>query len=344
MDIKNIFLHHVDIKNNLVTPIAIDENSTNLKGYVNSLVKEISEQPNKRLYSFKDGNTEVKNSLKEIIQNNPNIEAVILNNAKRLLEKENNSQQRVSHLDIEIQKGSLLHLSFISDDINKVIICKVEHDEILSEINFDIVKGLNTKKKVFKAILIYFDENLDITNNYVYDKNSSKYWWNDFLELNQLNTDDANTEKSLNEIDKILTKHKKKYYADYIVVRNSVIGYYRTNDTLNFSDIIDNILLSYEPANRNFPKQDIINKLRELPDKKGFDTQFTISKGKINKKIQHKIRLANNLYLNIDDYVVNLQNLIEPYQDEEGTKFVKIQSSEGYETLKDLLKNDSTNS
>ena len=343
MDIKNIFLHHVDIKSNLITPIALDENSINLKGYVDSLVKDISEQTNKRLYKFKDGNTEVKNSLKEIIQNSQNIETIILNNAKRLLEKEISSQQKVSHLDIEIQKGSLLHLSFISDNINKIIICKVEHDEILSEISFDIIRGLNTKKKVFKAILIFFDENLEVTSNYVYDKNSSRYWWNDFLELNQLNTDDANTEKSLAEIDKILAKHKKKYYADYIIVRNSVIGYYRTNETLNFSDV-ENIFSSYTPLDVDFPKQEIITKIKELPDKKGFDTQFSISKNKINKKIQHKIKLGNNLFLSIDDYVVNLKNLIEPYQDEQGNKYVKIYSSEGYETLKGLLKDAPTNS
>lgn len=338
MDIKNIFLHHVDIKNNTVTPINLDEDSTNLKGYVDSLAKEIAEQTNKRLYSFKDGNTEVKNSLKEILQNPTNIETVILNNAKRLLEKETNSQQKVSHLDIEIQKGSLLHLSFISDDINKVIICKVEHDEILSEINFDIIRGLNTKKKVFKAILIFFDENFEITSNYVYDKNSSRYWWHDFLELNQLNTDDANTEKSLHEIDKILTKHKKKYYADYIIVRNSVIGYYRTNDTLNFSDV-ENIFSNYSPLDSDFPKQEIITKVKALPSTKGFDTQFSISKNKINKKVQHKIKLGSNLFLSIDDYVENLKNLIEPYEDDEGNKFIKIYSSEGYETLKGLLKN-----
>ena len=34
--------------------------------------------------------------------------------------------------NIEIQKGSLLHLHFVTDDINQIIICKVEHDEVLS--------------------------------------------------------------------------------------------------------------------------------------------------------------------------------------------------------------------
>lgn len=343
MEIKNIFLHHIDVKNNAVNQIALNEGSLNLKKYIDSLVKEILEQPNKRIYEFKEGATEIKGSLIPILSNDDNIEAIISTNANRLLEKETKSQERMSRLDIEIQKGSLLHLHFNLEGTNQIIICKVEHDEVLSETNFDFIKGLNTKKKVFKAILLYFDDSNNITDNYVFDKNSSKYWWDDFLELNQKNDDDKNTEKSLNEIDKILTPHRVKYYGDYLVVRNALIGHYRTRDTFNFSDMLDEVFTNYEPINPEFPRDAIINKVKELPSKKGFDTQFSISKKKINKRIQNKIKLANNLYLSIDDYVENLKNLIEPYQDEQGNKFVKILSTEGYETLKGLLKNDSAN-
>lgn len=343
MDIKNIFLHHIDVQNSLVSQITLNEGSVNLKKYVDSLVKEILEQPNKRIYEFKEGATEIKSSLIPILDNLENIDTVIATNAGRLLEKEIKTQERMNRLDIEIQKGSLLHLHFNSEGINQIIICKVEHDEVLSETSFDFIKGLNTKKKVFKAILLYFDDDNNITYNYVFDKNSSKYWWDDFLELNQKNDDDKNTEKSLNEIDKVLTPHRVKYYADYLVLRNAVIGHYRTRDNFNFSDMLDEVFTNYVPINPEFPRDAIIRKINELPSKKGFDTQFSISKKKINKRIQNKIKLANNLYLSIDDYVENLKNLIEPYQDEQGNKFVKILSTEGYETLKELLKDDSTN-
>lgn len=339
MEIKNIFLHHIDVKSNSVARIILDENSLNLKEYIFSLVKEILDQTNKRVYIFKEGNTEVKSSLISILDNIKNIDDIILNNAKRLLEKEIKTQDWMDkRLEVEIQKGSLLHLHFVSEKINQIIICKVEHDEVLSEVNFDLIKGLNTKKKVFKAILIYFDENKTITHNYVFDKNNSKYWWDDFLELNQLNTDDKNTDNSLNEIDKVLTFQRKKYYADYLILRNSVIGHYRNKNEFNFSDLMNEVFTNYVPINPEFPLHKLVQKISELPEKKGFDTQFKIIKKNINKRIQNKIRLANNLYLNIDDYVENLKNIIEPYQDEQGNKFVKIQSSEGYETLKELLK------
>jgi hypothetical protein len=337
MDIKSIYLHHIDVENNLVKDIKLDENSINLNSYVDSLVKEILDQPNRRLYTFKDGNTEVKSSLKSMLEKAENIDEIITTNAKRLLEKETKSQERMKRLDIEIQKGSLLHLHFNSDEINRIIICKVEHDEILSEINFDLIKGLNTKKKVFKAILLYFDNDNNITHNYVFDKNSSKYWWDDFLELIQLNTDEKNTETSLTEIDKVLTSHRKNFYADFLIVRNALIGYYRTKKDINYSKMVDDIFTKYHPVNPDFPKDKIIKKIKELPNKKGFDTQFVITKDKINKRVQNKIKLANNLYLNIDDYVENLKNIIEPIE-ENGNKYVRILSTDGYEILKDLLK------
>jgi hypothetical protein len=345
MEINSIFLHHIDVKSKVVTQITLDENSLNLIGYINSLVQEILEQPNKRSYKFKEGNTEVKSSLVSILDDIEDIDTVILNNANRLLEKETKTQDWMSkRLEIEIQKGSLLHLHFVDQNINQIIICKVEHDEVLSEINFDLIKGLNTKKKVFKAILIYFDKNNNITHNYVFDKNNSKYWWDDFLELYQLNTDDGNTDKSINAIDKVLTPQRKKYYADYLILRNSMIGHYRSKNEFNFSDLMIEVFNNYEPIDPEFPLDGIIEKIKELPEKKGFDTQFSIVKKYINKRVQNKIRLANNLYLNVDDYVENLKNIIEPFQDEQGNKFVKIRSSEGYETLKGLLKDGSRNS
>lgn len=315
MEINSVLLHHVDIQANTVTPIEIDETSVNLNNYVESLVEEIHNNPNRRKYQFKDGNTQVKTTLIPILQNGEGLNDIILNNAKRLLEKEKKSQERIARLNIEIQKGSLLHLSFYSDNSHKVIICKVEHDEVLSEINFDLIRGLNTKKKVFKAILVYLDDDYNITHNYVNDKNSSKYWWDDFLELEQLNTDDDNTEKSLNELDKALSTYKGKYYTDYLLLRNTLIGFYRSNDTLNYSDIVDNVFESYSPVNPAFPKDKLVEKIKDLPEKKGFDTQFKISKKKITKKIKHRIRLQSNLYLSLDDFVDNLQDIIEPIEE-----------------------------
>ncbi|MDY3352012.1 nucleoid-associated protein [Riemerella anatipestifer] len=340
MVINSFFLHHIDVNSNSVTPISLQLNSQNLKDYVEELLNEIITSPNRRTYSFKDGDTEIKTSLKKILENNIDIESIIELNAKRLLEKEVNTQEwmRSRNMSVQIQKGSLLHLNFDINGVKQIIICKVEHDELLSELTFEKVRGLNTKKKVFKAILIIFDIQGKITENYVFDKHNSKYWWDDFLELQQQYTDDDNTEKSLNEIDKVLTPLRNKFYADYVILRNSVIGYFKNNDNLNYSDFISNVVEGYDSVNNDFPKQALVTKLNELPAKKGFDTQFSIVKRKINKKIKHRIKLANNLFLSIDDYVDNLKNILKTCKDSQGNKYVQILSSEGYDKLEDLMR------
>ncbi|MDM1556336.1 nucleoid-associated protein [Chryseobacterium indologenes] len=336
MILKNFFLHHIDVPNNTVTPINLNINPANINSYIGELLNEILQSSNRRTYQFKDGNTEVKSSLPIILDNLDNITEIVQLNSQRLLEKESNIQEIMQrrNMGIEIQKGSLMHLHFFKNDVNQIIICKVEHEEILNEQNFEKVRGLNIRKKVFKAILITFNKNNEIDQNYVFDKHNSKYWWDDFLELKQLYNDDDNTEKSLNEIDKSLTYLKHKFYPDYLILRNSIIGHYRTNDNLNYSDIVSNVVGNYKPISDEFPKDRLVQKIRELPEKKGFDTQFVIKKNKINKKISHRIRLANSLYLSINDYVENLKNIIEPVQDNQGNKYVKILSTEGYDKIK----------
>lgn len=337
MILRHSFLHNVDISKSETEEIQLQLNSGNITTYIQELLNEILTNPNRRIFTFKAGNTEVKSSLLNIL-NNDNLEEIVKLNADRLLEKEKRSQEFINsrNLNIQIQKGSLMHLHFTDEDVSKIIICKVEHDEILSEQNFEKVSGLNTKRKVFKAILVVFNENQTLSETIVFDKNNSRYWWDEFLELEQINTDGQNTEKSLAEIDNVLRSLKKDYHADYTILRNGIISHFRNNEQLNFSDILDSEVVNYVPINENFPKQRLIAQLVSLPAVKGFDSQFTIVRSKIKKRIQQKIKLAPNLYLTIDDTVENLRNLIRTKIDAAGNKIVEIISNEGYEQLKDF--------
>tara|TARA_R110002051_G_scaffold295992_1_gene361954 strand:+ start:2328 stop:3347 length:1020 start_codon:yes stop_codon:yes gene_type:complete len=336
MIIKNIFLHHIDVKSNVVTPIEIPEDFENLNTYVESLVADILDNPNRRFYNWKEGDTQVKNSLSFLKDDVGDTESQVLNNARRLLEKEVRAQDAMNRLEIEIQRGSLLHLAIKSEGTHKTIICKVEHDEVVSEVDFALIRGLNTRKKLFKALLVYYNADGEITHNYVHDKKPTKYWWDDFLELDPIITDEDNTEKSLNEIDKCLTRYRKKYYVDYLILRNSFLGHFRNKATFNFSDLVDDIFKDYTPLNENFPTEKLLAAINKLPEKKIFDTSFPIVKSKINKRKKTSIRLASNLFLNIDDFVENLKNLIE-LEKEGGNKYVKIKSEDGYDKLEDLL-------
>jgi len=339
MEIKSIFLHHIDVKADLVTPIEIKEDFDDLNTYVETLVADILENPNRRFYNWKDGDTQVKNSLTHIKNNSDKIESYVLNNSKRLLEKEVKAQEAVNRMDTEIQRGSLLHIAIESEGTHKTIICKVEHDEVVSEISFTLIRGLNTRKKLFKALLVFYNQNGEITHNYVYDKKPTKYWWDEFLELEPIITDEDNTEKSLNEIDKCLSRYRKNYYVDYLILRNSFLGHFRNREAFNFTDLVNDIFQDYTPLNEDFPREKLLKSINKLPEKNIFDTTFKIVKKKINKRQKTSIRLAGNLYLNINDFVDNLKNLIE-LEHTKGNKYVRIKSEEGYEKLKDLLKKE----
>lgn len=340
MEIKSIFLHHIDVQTNKVTSIEIKESYAELDKYVETLVQDILDNPNRRFYNWKSGETQVKNSLSHLKDDGKHIAKYVMENANRLLEMEVKAQKAMLRMDIAILRGSLLHISIKDGDRHQIIICKVEHDEVVSEINFELIRGLNTKKKLFKALLVSYNSNGEITHNYVHDKKPTKYWWDDFLELEPIISDEDNTENSLNEIDKCISRYKKKYYTDYLILRNSFLGHFRNRDTFNFTELVDDVFENYSPLNNQFPKERLLKTLKKLSDNEKFDNSFSIVKEKINKRRKSSIRLASNLFLNIEDYVEELPNLIS-LEMENGNKYVKIKSETGYDTLEDLLnKND----
>lgn len=341
MNINFSSLHHIDIASNSIEEITLDVSQQELSKYIEELVDEIVYNTSKRNYRFKDGNTQIKSSLFEILNNSDDIQSIIEENSRRLLEKESQSQQSLANknLNTVIQKGSLLHLSFEHEEetFRKIILCKVEHDEILEEVDFNKIRGLNTRKKVFKAIFIVFNEDNTIHSCHVYDKYNSKYWWDGFLELTQLYTDSQNTSTSLDEIDKVLNKLKKKFPLDHLFIRNGIIAYYRSNENLDYTDFLNLVIEPYIPYNEDFPINKLHTALLELSNTNKFDTQFSVDKKSINKRMVNKIYLGNNLSLSIDAPNDNLDRIILPSDDINGSKGIQIITDEGYEQLKYLI-------
>lgn len=336
IEIQLLSLHQLDVSTNSIEKIKIDVEKETIIKYVDALIDEILENPNKRLYKFKDGNTEVKNSIPNIISNSDNLETTLLNNAKRLLEKEVNTDIRMQKtLRIKLQRGSLMQIHFKQGEFDNLLICKVEHDEIINEKSFELNRGLNTKKKVFKAFLYYLGNENREEEIYLNDKNNSKYWWYDFLELEQVNTNDANTENSLDKLVKIIDKEKKKegLALDGTLLRNSIVGYFKSNKEFNFTEVYD-IVSNYTPFNSKFPLTNIISKFDKLKDDKSFDNQFSIVQKKVDKRIVNTIPLGKGLYLKIDKHVPNLTEIIKPYEGIDGKFGITIISDQAYNFIK----------
>jgi hypothetical protein len=335
IEIEKISLHQLDVSSNNIEKIDIDFKKETIIKYVDVLIDEILENPNKRLFKFKNGNTEVKNSIPSIISNSVEIEKTLLNNAKRLLEKEVSADIKIQKLGVKVQRGSLLQIHFKQGNFDNLLICKVEHDEIINEKSFEINRGLNTKKKVFKAFLYFLANEIRNEEIYLNDKNNSKYWWDDFLELEQINTDDANTEISLDKIVKIIDreKNKEELTLDGTLLRNSIVGYFKTSKGFNFTDIYD-IVNNYTPFNPKFPITDVISKLDKLKNDKSFDNQFSIVQKKVDKRIVNTIPLGKGLYLKIDRHVPNLREIIKPYKGVDGKFGITIISDQAYNIIK----------
>lgn len=337
MEIKKLTLHKIDISKKAPEKIEIDMEKETIIEYVNNLVDEILNNPNNRMYRFKEGETQVKSSLTKLVENDEEIDKIILHNAERLLEKElkADDQLKSKKLTVSIQKGSLLHLHFIEEEIHNVLVCKVEHDEYLNELNFDKNNGLNTKKKVFKSFL----KVLNTGDVYLNDKNNSKYWWDDFLELEQINEDGENTAKSVDKIMSIVDqykKSKKEFQLDGTLLRNSIVGHFKSNKDFNLTELIDDVVAKYNPINPDFPLSKIHDRVGKLANDKSFDNQFVIVQEKVNKRIINKIRIGNGIYLSIEEFVKNLGEIFKPFSDNQGNHGMTIISEDAYNFVKQI--------
>jgi hypothetical protein len=259
-------------------------------------------------------------------------------NARRLVKIEKNAQEGISQLRVEIQKGSLFQ-AFIEDNNKKfVIISKADHSDFLDETDFTRHAGLPLKKRLFKAALVEVDDDGMINNVYVYDTSSamSVYWWRDYLELSELFTDNYNTMKSLDILErKVFNKIKSEYPADHTYLRNSTLGYFRTRNEFFLDEYIQDVFGDYVPANPDFPTNYYVEVVRGLPDKFGFDHKFGIDKNEIKKRrvAENRISLAANVELVLTGQVDNIRETIKSSKEPDGRKYLKIYSDRGYEAF-----------
>ncbi|HCC94791.1 MAG TPA: hypothetical protein DEQ26_10785 [Flavobacteriaceae bacterium] len=340
MNVKFTSLHQIDHIEG-ITEIDISNQSSDLKTYVNRLFEEITTSNSNRQFEFKSQTTEVRNALSKFINDEYDDASKI--NSDRLLNIEISAQAAISHLNVDIQKGSLFQ-AVIEDENNlkSIIISKADHNEYLDEIDFTLRKGLPWKKRIFKAFLVKFDSENNPTNIYVYDTNQkiSKYWWDSFLELKEKYTDSHNTKMSLDMIDKkIFSKIKSDHPEDYYILRNSAVRYFRSKSDFELEDFINDTFNNYLPINSDFTTEklnDYKSKIRELPDKWKFDSRFSIKKEDVNKRVSNRFKLTETIDLILKDYVPNIEHSIVSEIDEEGVKWVKIKSDLGYEQFKKL--------
>lgn len=343
MEFLEIKMSKIDTLDEKIESINYKDFGIDLEEYLDGLAMLITKGSSGRKFKFDSETTEVRLQLNEIY-NKTDFEKTTTIISKRLLKSEIAVQKRMAKLDVEIQKGIFIQLLIDNDGVIKFIMCKADHGDFLNEVNFEKTKGLPLKKKLFKAFVCTIAESGDIEDIIVYDTNTNvaKYWWDDFLELSKIYSDEDNTINAFDAIDKgVLSTLKVKYPHDYMHLSNNTIHYFRSHEKFDLLEYIESTFLNYEVVDKELDLSDVVKKIKELPTKKRapFDEQFSIVKNKITKKFIKDIQLTEQIELRFKQEIKNLDDIVTYEEGKDGEKFVKIRSERGYEFFKQLKAN-----
>ena len=118
---------------------------------------------------------------------------------------------------------------FKRNGVEMILIAKVDLNSFLDQTDFKKHAGLPFEKRILKTCLVEFAQQNEIAKITVSDTNNAKYWWKDFLELEEITSDEKNTKLAFNSIDHTLgVQLKRNFPSDYTYLRNNFIGYFRT--------------------------------------------------------------------------------------------------------------------
>ena len=333
MLIVNKSIRIIDYENNRLltreTPASFNE-------YVSELILHINTNTSVREYKTRSRLTEVIGSILNIFINNTDIDIVLSRTnviANRLLNKEIDTQGRIGHLETNVQKGSLIQALLYNDEENTYayLLAKVEHSDFVDDSDFSFKTGFSKDKKtIWKSCLFdLVDPESEEFHAKVYSNTGAKFWSDDFLELDEMISDETNTLKAFKAIDATLNQNLRGMVTpDHTIIRNAIISYFKSNEHIDYPIMIETVLGQYDPVDLDVGKvQSIKEKMLELPEKKKFDQQFRSVSKVINARIKKIYKVNEGIELKITDAVVDISNTISAYRDPDGTQYIKIKTN-----------------
>ena len=333
MIIANRSIHIIDYENNRILsrdiPATFDE-------YVGELIEHINRNDSVRDYKTRSRYTEVISGAIAISSQKDNADVVRERTnsiANRLLVKEVEAQGHIGRLNTNVQKGSLIQALLFDEQEHKhvYLLAKVEHSTFVDDVDFSFKTGFSKDKKtIWKSCLIDLPpEESDEYYAKVYSNTSAKFWSDDFLELDEMISDETNTLKSFKAIETVLNTNLRGVATkDHTVLRNGFIAYYKGQEHIDFSEMVNYILGQYDPVDVDAAKvADIREKILQLPEKKGFDRQFNSAPTTINARIRKTYEVNDGIQLKITDAIENLNETIVAYQDENGVRYLRIKTN-----------------
>lgn len=301
-------------------------------------------------YETRSKNTEVISSILGII-NNPVDEDLIEEKfdviAKRLLSKEREAQETVSLMSVVMKKGSLVQALLYDPNTERYafLLAKVEHTDFVDDMDFTFKSGFSKdKKNLWKSCIFMIDDvKAESFRAQVYSDTVAKFWYDGFLELNPMNTDELNTERAFKAIESTLNRMlKKDAPRDYSVLRNATVAYFRSHGRFDFEEFISSTFELYTPEELTKDKmKKMVDVLKKLPEGKKFDCQFNTVSSKIKAKIRKTYNVYQGVELRITDAIENIDETIQSYRDADGNNYIKVKTDDE-EVFNAFLKKQST--
>ena len=311
------------------TPISFDE-------YVVELIGHINSNTNIRNFKTRSSDTEVITCIKHIMNNPANDDTVVEKTdsiARRLLVKEIEAQQIVARMDTNVQKGSLIQALLYNEEIgtHTYLLAKVEHSDFVDDADFSFKSGFSKDKKtLWKSCLIDIPD-VDAATYYakIYSNTVAKYWSNDFLELDELVTDETNTLNAFKAIESTLNRSIRSIAPkDHTIIRNAVISYLKSHEHFDYGMMINEVFEGYQVADLSEERlENLKSLLQGLPERYHFDRQFQPVASAINARIKKVYDVNDGIQIKITSEIRDLKETITAYTDNEGTRYIKIKTN-----------------
>ena len=329
MEILKLLSHNILIEEEKIVENKITNEEA--KDFFNSIIDEVLEKETKKSYKPRTSTTEVISIITKVLEDMDSNEELLVNISKRLLKYEISTQKDIDKLGTKIKKGCLLQAYIKKDEKKYFIITKIEATDGLDMTELRMRAILPSSKKIIKNALFEINEDEEFGDIFLSDTNAniSKYWYDDFLELEEMTTDEMNTQKTYEIVMKeIKNKLEKTSPSDYTFCRNACIIFFKTKETFDLNDAVNDIFLSYNFENKEIKKEDIIEKIKSKIKKENLDTQFTLKKDVIkNRLIKIKKRVNEGISIEIDGGIENIKDNIYSIE-KNGEKYIIIKLTE----------------
>lgn len=320
MQILSKSLFHIDLEKNAINLREIDNIDAN--NYIEILANEILNSDIHKKYKIRNENTQVIKSI--ILMSKSSDSDEFYQIANRLLDVEMRTQANIEHLGTKIRKGSLIQALFDMNNEKYFLISKIDSDKYLDEASLKERSGLRYSDKAYKNCIVKINPNEEIGYIYILESQSrtTKYWYDDFLELTEVRSNKYNTKSTFDIIENILKRKFKDNKSDLTMYRNQLLGYFKNNEHYEMNKCLEHVFGDID-NDENLIK--VKGKIIEASKTNELDTQFKIESDAINKRKWKEKKVVNEaIDLLIKDPIENIENTIETYT-EAGRKYLKIE-------------------